>query len=193
MKIGSKYFEFLPDFKKEKPRKVSEAILSLLAFSFFGLFAINPTLSTIAKLKKDLADSKFVNQKLQEKINNLYSLQQKYNIIKDDIPVVLASVPQDPQIPNLMGQIQTLAKRNNISISSIQSFQVEAANAENKKDFYSFPFSITGQGAYNDITNFLSSITGLQRVVSIDKVSISKRGSSQNLEFSIKGAAYFKE
>lgn len=191
---ASKYLEFLPELKKEKPQKISGVVLSLIAFSFFGLFAINPTLSTIAKLRKDLADSKFVHEKLQKKIYTLYSLQQKYNSIQDDIPIVLAAVPQDPQIPTLMGQVQTIARNNNISIKSMQSFQIEAANTEKpRKDFYSFSFAITGEGEYGNIISFLTSVTNVQRVVSVDSISITKRSSSQNLEFNVRATAYFKD
>src|SRR3989344_8503364 len=95
----NKYFEYLPDLKKEKTQKYSSIIFSLISLSFFGLFAINPTLSTIAKLKKELSDAKFVDSELAEKIANLSSLQEKYNIVEQDIPFVLAAVPKNPQIP----------------------------------------------------------------------------------------------
>jgi Tfp pilus assembly protein PilO len=151
----SKYLQYLPNFK-EKPRKLSSLILSIVAFSFFGLFAINPTLSTIARLRKDLEDSKFVSQKLQEKIFNLYSLQQKYNNLQSDLPIILGAIPKSPEIPLLIGQIQTLSQENNISVGGIQSFEVEAANAEvTKKDPKTFSFAFSGRGSYENMITFL--------------------------------------
>lgn len=188
----SKYALLLPDFKKDKTRKISSIVFSLIALSFLGLFAINPTLSTIAKLRKDLEDSKFVSQKLQEKISNLYTLQKKYSLIQEDIPVVLAAIPNNPQAPTLMGQIQTLAKENNIAITSIQSSQVEAlAEGVIDKKFSTFSFTVAGEGNYNSIINFISSLTNMQRVISIDNLSISKERESGNL-FVINGKSYFK-
>ena len=61
---NNKYFELLPDLKKEKTKKYSSIIFSLISLSFFGIFAINPTLSTIAKLRKELSDTKFVDEQL---------------------------------------------------------------------------------------------------------------------------------
>ena len=75
---NNKYYKLLPDFKEEKTRRLSSIVFSLLALSIFGLFAINPTLSTIARLKKELSDAKFVDQQLTEKIANLSSLQEVY-------------------------------------------------------------------------------------------------------------------
>lgn len=190
----SKYLELLPDFKKEKTQKISSIVFSLVSLSFFGLFAISPTLSTIAKLKKELADSMFVNQKLQEKISNLYSLSQKYNLIQNDIPIVLAAVPQNPQIPTLIGQIQAISSENNITLTSIQSFPVEAVSSETSgKDFSSFSFAVSGQGAYKDIINFMLSLTDIRRVISIESLSINKQNSSNNLGFNMKGTGYFKK
>lgn len=190
----NKYIALLPDFKKEKAQKVSSIVFSLLALSFFGLFAIEPTLSTIAKLKKDLSDSKYVNEKLLEKISNLSSLQTSYNLLQNDIPIVLAAIPQNPQLPTLMGQIQSLAKQKNVTIGNLQSYEVEAANAKNpNKDSYSFSFVITGKGSYADIVNFLSSLTNMQRVITIDELLIGKAGSANLLQFNMKGVAYFKQ
>ena len=73
-----KYFQMLPDFKEERTRKFTTLVFTLLALSFFGLFAISPTLSTIANLNKQLSDNEFVDSQLQNKINNLYTLQQDY-------------------------------------------------------------------------------------------------------------------
>lgn len=189
----NKYIALLPDFKKEKAQKVSSIVFSLVALSFFGLFAIEPTLSTIAKLKKDLSDSKYVNEKLSEKISNLSSLQTKYNLLQDDIPVVLVAIPQNPQLPTLIGQIQSLSRQKNVTISNLQTYEIEAANAKNpNKDFYSFSFVITGEGMYTDIFNFLSSLTNMQRVITIDELLIGKSTSANLLQFNMKGAAYFK-
>ncbi len=190
----NKYLALLPDFKKEKAQKVSSIVFSLLALSFFGLFAIEPTLSTIAKLKKDLSDSKYVNEKLLEKISNLSSLQKDYNLLQNDIPIILAAIPQNPQLPTLIGQIQALAQKQHVTIGNLQTYEIEAASAKNpNKDFYSFSFVITGEGSYTDIVNFLSALTSMRRVITIDELLIGKASSANLLQFNMKGVAYFKQ
>jgi hypothetical protein len=57
----SKYFEKLPDFKEKKIQAFITIALTLIALSFFAIFAINPTLSTIANLQKQSEDT-FVEQ-----------------------------------------------------------------------------------------------------------------------------------
>ena len=114
-------------------------------------------------------------------------------MLQNDIPIVLAAVPENPQLPTLIGQIQSLAKEKNITLSSLQSYEVEAANSKSPdKDFYSFSFVATGEGAYVDIIDFLSSLTNMQRVITIEELLIGKGGSTNLLQFNIKATAYFK-
>lgn len=191
----NKYFEYLPDLKKEKTQKYSSIIFSLISLSFFGLFAINPTLSTIAKLKKELSDTKFVDRQLVEKISNLSSLAEKYNIVEKDIPVVLAAIPKDPQVPLLMGQIQTVARESGVEIINLQSFEVDVPSSSNSEKKYSaFSFSAGAQGSYENLTSFISALSDMKRVISLDTLSIDRQGNqSENLKLYIKGMAYFKE
>ena len=133
----NKYFQLLPDFKEDRVQKITTLALTLVALSFFGLFAINPTLSTIAKLEKELSDNKFVDQKLQTKINDLSLLQQKYALIQQDLPYVYSSVPKSPEAPLVIAQIQTLAKANNLKISSFQTFQAEIEKSPTNLKKYS--------------------------------------------------------
>ncbi|MEK7185981.1 MAG: type 4a pilus biogenesis protein PilO [Patescibacteria group bacterium] len=189
----SKYFALIPDFKREKTQKISSIVFSFFALSLLGIFAINPTLSTIAKLRKDLSDSKFVSQELQKKISNLQSLQQEYNLIENDIPLVLEAIPQNPQLPTLTGQLQALAAINNITVSNIQSFEVEAINnSPEKKDFSSFSFSVSGEGSYENIVSFVSSLVNIRRIIGLETFSIDRKSNTQNLVFNVKGKAYFK-
>ncbi len=192
---SNKYFELLPDLKKEKTQKYSSIIFSLISLSFFGIFAINPTLSTIAKLKKELSDTKFVDQQLQEKIANLSTLQEKYNIVEKDVPVVLAAVPDNPQVPLLMGQIQAVAKEAGVEIINLQSFEVDVPGSSNNQNKYSaFSFSTGVRGNYENLTNFIRTLSGMERVISLDTLSINRQGNQSGiLELDIKGMAYFKQ
>lgn len=190
----SKYLELLPDFKKEKTQKISSIIFSLVALSFFGLFAINPTLSTIARLNKELKDSKYVDEQLKTKISNLYTLQQKYSLIQEEIPIVLSALPENPQVPNLIAQIQALGKTNNINLNGVQSNSILAAgNQEPAIGYFAFNFSTGGEGTYENIVAFLTDLTSMRRSLDINSISISKGTDSNSLQFTIQGTTYYKK
>lgn len=189
-----KYFEMLPDFKEERMQKFTTLVFTIVALSFFGLFAINPTLSTIANLNKQLSDSKFVDQQLQNKINNLYLLQQKYDQLTPDMPYVLDSFPKNPQIPLLVAQLQSLAQSSNVAITGLQTFEIEIPNSSvNTKKYYAFSFSMSANGSYESISKFIDSMIKMQRIVSINVLSLSRNtGEGPSTQLNFKGTAYFK-
>lgn len=190
-----KFFEMLPDFKEERMQKFTTLVFTIVALSFFGLFAISPTLSTIANLSKQLSDNKFVDQQLQAKINNLYLLQQKYNQLTPDLPFVLDSFPKNPQVPLLVAQLQSLAQSSNITITSLQTFEVEVPNISvNTNKYYAFSFSIAADGSYESLSTFINSVVKMQRIVSINILSLSRNtGVGPPIQLNFKGTAYFKQ
>ncbi len=191
----SKYLELLlPSLKQEKTQKFTSVVLTFFALSIFGIFAINPTISTIARLQRELEDNKFTEAQLTQKINNLSALGRQYQQIQDDIPFVLASLPQEPQISLLAAQIQSLAKDAGVTLNGLQTYQVEVTTPKNsKKKYSSFTFSLAVEGSYNDVLALVDSIATMQRIVSLDNIAINRKSDQSGLtQLSIKGTAYFK-
>ena len=166
------YKDLIPYLKKEKNQQYIALILTLSASIFFFLFAINPTLSTIANLKKQVSDAKFVEEKLTQKINNLSSLSQEYLVLEEDIPIVLDAIPLSPEAPTLVGQIQTLANQSSIKITNIEILPVELNDKNATKSSF-FVFKVTGNSSFENIQKFLADLTNKQRLASIDFVQIS--------------------
>jgi len=188
-----RYVEMFSIFKNEQNQKLTNIVFTLIAISLFGMFAINPTLSTIVKLKKELTDNKFVVHSLEEKIKNLSTLRQKYVDIQEDIQYALDAVPERPEVPLLMAQIQSVAKNTNIRISNLQNLAVELFGKAQEKKHYSYSFSLNGSGNFEDISAFFSKIVNMQRVVSISTFSIDKAEDKTGaLRFSLQGTAYYK-
>lgn len=191
----AKFLELMPNFKKEKAQKYTTIILTLSASIILGIFAVSPTLSTIVKLQKQLDDDKFVEQKLQEKINNLSILQQKYSALEDDLPIVYDAIPKSSQIPLLLAQLQGLANESNVKIVNFQTFPIGVSkdNILNKR-FSSFDYNIVIQGDYQSMIGLLDRLVDFQRILTINNISIGKSsGNTQSLQLSVKGSAYFKD
>lgn len=188
------YLKLLPDFKKENTQLITTLVFTFIAMTFFGLFAINPTLSTIVQLKKQLADSEFVHQRLTAKINSLSALQQQYNSMEADLPVVYAAIPQNPQAAMLSGQIEALAQRSNIVIASLRVFEVQLAsiNPPSPKGA-SYTFFIEGRGTYENMITFATELSQLNRIITIETMSITKDAREESLRLTVRGRAYLKK
>ncbi len=193
--MQNKYFPTLPYLTPERSQKFFGIVLTLCALSLFGFFAIKPTVSTILKLKKELADNQFVFDQLETKIKNLTTLRKQYFNLQNDLPVVTNAITVQPDVHLLFAQIQSVAQASNINIKKLQNFQVEVLKNDKSanKNYYSYSFSIAGAGSFENISKFIQTITNMERIISIDAFSINLTDqSSQSLEFNIQGTAFFK-
>lgn len=188
-----KYLESI-DFSQERTQKFTTIVLTLIALSLFGLFAINPTISTIVKLRKEISDNKFIERQLQQKINNLSTLQEKYGLLQNDLPLILSAVPIKPEVPLLVALTQTAAKNSNVTLDSLQTSQVDLEKPGIAKKFSSFSFTLNADGTYNDLIKFITTITNIQRVVSLDSISITRKtGPTNLLQLNLKGRVFFSQ
>ncbi len=190
----SKYLELFPALKQEKTQKFTSIILTFMALSFFGIFAINPTISTIVRLRRELTDARFTETGLTQKISNLSSLGREYQQLENDIPYVLNAVPQDPQISLLVAQIQSVAQDSGVILEGVQTFEVEVLTPKTaQKKYSSFSFSVTAEGGYNEVLRLIDLISTMQRVVSLDIIALNRKADqSGTTQLSLKGTAYFK-
>lgn len=186
----SKYLKNLPDFQGERTKNITTLILTLVTLSAFGLFAISPTLSTIANLQKQLDDSRIVHEKLEQKIANLELLKQQYNLLERDIPLILTALPQTPNTSRLVGQLQAIALSSAVKITRIQVFQVEVSQGETKNP--SFVFSVAAEGTSQNITNFLLLLSDFDRIITIDILSQNLQDKNGITQLQLRGRAYYE-
>ena len=188
------YLKLLPDLQKENVKAITMLIFTFSALSFFGIFAINPTLSTIITLKKQLADTTFVEEQLVTKINNLSSLQTKYNLLETDLPVLMDAIPETAAGPTLMGQIASLAQNAGLHVRLLQIAEVQlTAPKLPPTDGQSFVFTLEATGAYEDMARFITAVSRFNRIVTLESVSIVKDPKQNTLVLDIRGREYFQK
>jgi len=185
----------LPRLKEEKTRSFITIVITLFAISCFGFFAINPTLSTIAQLKKQMADNTYVDQQLIDKEANLQTLQTKYSLLQNDLPVVINSVPASPDAAKFIAQIQAIAQKTNTKLEYMQTLPFELSSQPAPvTGFTSYAFSIDAIGPPNGINDFILTFNSFDRLVTIDGLSFSQASAvNDTVRLNIKGKAYFKQ
>lgn len=184
------YNELLPYFKEEKAQKYFFLILSFGASIFFLLFAISPTLSTIAKLNKQISDSHFVDGKLNDKIKSLSSLSQSYNNIETDLPYTTDAIPTSADVPTFAALVQGVAKNSSSTVTDISVSKIDFGD-QSATISSSFNFSVTTDGDFNSLKNFLNNLINMQRVVAINSLQFAK-STTGSLELQISGSAFYK-
>jgi Tfp pilus assembly protein PilO len=187
------YLKLLPNMQQETARSFMTLILTFAALSFFGIFAINPTLTTIASLKKQLADNMQVDQQLKTKINNLSSLETQYNLLGSNLTNILSAVPQNADAPLISAQIAGLVKLHNLTLINYRVDEIQlVANQKNLKT-QSFTFTLQAQGAYQNMMDFATELNKLSRIITVESLEIGRDSQSNNLQLTLRGRLYFKQ
>jgi Tfp pilus assembly protein PilO len=192
------YLKLLPLAEQEGIKNFITLLLTFAALTFFGIFAINPTLSTIVDLKRQLKDNQYVASQLQKKIVALSALQQEYNTLTVQFPIIYDAIPQNPSVFLLAGQVQALAKKSGISIKSLRVFEVQLAGKSGPSTnglsvkSPSFGFTLEASGPYEKMLSFTSSLSHINRVITTEAISIKKDIKTNELVLEVRGKGYFK-
>lgn len=164
-----------PILKEERTQVYIMLILTLVSLSFLGIFAINPTLTTIFELNRKLADSEFVSSTLKVKIANLSSLNAQYDALLNTWPLVGKAVTENPEAVRLLGQLQAIAKTSNVTLTDLRSSSLDLPKSQAKKTTLpkseSFVFTVIAKGDKDNLMRFASLVFNFDRVVALESIS----------------------
>jgi len=166
-------------------------IFSLFALSFFGIFAIGPTITTISNLNKQLEEDKSALKQLQEKNAALKSLSAQYLELEPQLDLIENAIPQSSKVADISRQLELLTIKHNLIVQKLDSGLMELYPAKNANSpIFSFLFSVGVSGNEQDINAFIGDLINMGRIIGIEKLTTGKQ---QNNLFSasITGRAYF--
>lgn len=180
--------------EREKIVGVLYIIFTIAAVSIFGFFAINPTISTLSSLNKQLDDTKALNDALKRKIDAISELRSEYENNKQLVDTVSNTIPFSPEIPRLARKLEKLAQADSVQLSQLNFGSIELYPA-GKKDasLYSFTLSIDIKGSERQkVTTFINDMIIIDRLVTIDSITIEKK-QIDTQDTSITARAYFNK
>ena len=96
-----------------------EILLSLATISIFAVFALRPTLLTIAELIKEIDTKHQTLTKMENKIQDLSSAQTLYDRERSRINILLTSIPDKPNPEVFARQIEGLSEKYGPQITEI--------------------------------------------------------------------------
>lgn len=165
-------------------------ILSLFALSFFGLFAIGPTITTIFDLKKQQNEGLIALKQLEDKNAALKTLSAQYVEIQPDLELIDTAIPQSPKVSELVRQLEVIASKNNLVVQKIDTGLMELYPAKNvNTPIFSFSFSINVNGDEKDVNSFIADIINMGRIIGIEKLTTGKQSNFYGM--SLAGKAFF--
>lgn len=171
-------------YKQRKDLKMFlEVILSLITIAFFAIFALRPTLLTIAELVKDIEAKKQTVSKMDTKISNLQKAQDIMIQEEAKISLLRTAIPDKPSPEIFVRQIEGLVAKHSVNILGMsigEAVLVGEEKVQRKKTEVtelplgagSLSFSVSVTGNYQSIISFLSDLENLRMPVKIDAVNI---------------------
>lgn len=193
--IYSRYFTYIKPLTRSPIVKTyGSVIFTLLIITIFILFAIKPTVETILILQKKLADTTAVLDKVNKKANDLSLGKQNYDNLDEAIKNKISqAIPSSVDLKSLTFTLEQSAKVYEASISALQIqplvLGAKSENTVGKLSEVNFTFNV--EGTYQNLILLLQNLKLSSRLVSIDKLSISKVSGGSGLIMSISGKAYY--
>lgn len=192
----SRYYTYVkPIVTNPYVKTYSTLIFSLIAITFFSLFAIRPTIKTILGLQKSIEEQGQILNQLTQKSQNLEAGRRNLDSIDPRIQSRIDSLlPSKTQVPKFIDQLTLLALQNQASISGLQFQPIEIDNLNTTSaplpSLAEVSFTFNAQGQYSQLLNLLDSINNIDRLISIDTVGMSKLEQGEIL-MSVNGKAHF--
>lgn len=168
-----------------------EILLSLLTISIFAIFALKPTLLTIAGLLKEIEGKEKTLIVMDQKIEKLSKARSLFDRERQNVVLLGMAIPQNSnpegfaqQIEGLINKHQTIL--NNLTINDapiVGEGEASGQKAEDQtgnfpQDAKALPISVgtsISYEQYQTILSFLSDFEFLRRPVKIDSLAVSQR------------------
>lgn len=180
-----------------------EILLSLITVSIFSIFALRPTLLTIAGLIKDIEAKRDVLSVMDEKISNLSKAQVLLDQKREEVRLLKTSIPTSPQPDVFARQIEGLSQKHSVVVARmslgssriIDKSATDASSGQVSEIIYSLNFSVPIDN-FTSISNLSLDLEKLRIPVTINKfnLNVSADTGVANLSTVIEGKLkYLKE
>lgn len=159
------------------------AKISIELFLSFGLViilvivAIQPTLTTIAKLNTEIAEKKELTSVLASKISAVTTAVDLYSQYRSKISLLDESLPPTANLITTLKIVEKLAGESNVVISAMSVSQVPDETTTLPTDtvttLTSLPVAVTVMGQYQDMRRFVEALHASRRTIQVLSASFS--------------------
>lgn len=181
-----------------------EIILTFSTITLLSIFALKPTLLTIASLVKEIDSKEELVLTMDKKINDLETAQEVMfqNAIK--IAELNSALPSTPAVDTLSGQVEGLSASTTLPIDS---FGVDETSLKGNSDpktrekddvlpegSDSLNVSLRTSGTFENLISFLEKIEQMRRPIIAESVNMAQSQSTEagaNLVLIISGKVPF--
>lgn len=174
-----------------------ELFLSIGLVLILGVFAIQPTLMTMAELNAEIKEKEELSEQLSRKITSLQTAQGVYASFESRLPLLDEAVPSQPQLIRTLKIIEKLATENQVVIESIGVPRIPDEELPERTailDRQVLPITVSVVGDYISIRSYVEALRNSRRSFVTETVTfnLQENRGTQRLSASITiNAPYF--
>ena len=144
----------------------TEFLLSLARIGIFLIFAIKPTLVTIATLITKINTEQQTADQMDTKIKNLGTAQNLFNAQKAKIDLLVQAVPKGADAATYVRQIEGLIKKDNLTMVTLSINEIDLKEGKSPMVVVA-----TVTGTYDQLIAFLKDVENLRRPAVLVKLN----------------------
>ena len=152
--------------------------IAVVAFALVGAYWYFPYQSTnerLATIEAHVASLESVNSRAQKEMakGNVKELKAQADAYRQSLAVMRQLVPTTNEVPLLLDQVSTAARRANLDIGGVQPQEVIPG-----PEFDTYRYKIGLVGSYHELGRFFANVGGLTRIVAPVDVKLQPAASS---------------
>lgn len=167
-------------YERPVTRVSAELFFSIFAVIFFALFALRPTLNTMARLLREIEEKQELNAGLARKLSALSTAQNEYFTFADRFDILEEAVHSELSLEAALLYLEYLVDRENLSLAGlrIEEFPLELTPGEvedamEDREIAIYAVQATFTGTYDEIVRFFRAIESIQPLFSVQGFSFS--------------------
>jgi type IV pilus assembly protein PilO len=171
-------------------------IIVLLIAGYYFLI-LGPLLGRLGERAQERSDKEAQLANLQQQVGELEAVRRNAPDIEEQLLELNKRIPAQPEIPTLVVQVEEIAQAAGVTQLSIQPGS--PGPPPGGGDFTVLPITMTFQGTYEELQDFLLRTRNLARLMTVNSVDYQEvegttvaQGTEQELQVQIEAEVYFQ-
>ncbi len=174
-------------------------IVSMLVTLLLFVFVIYPSINLLPTLKAEKAKTETLKNQLDTKLVVLNKLVDFKSVVDENVDLASKVMTSEPLIPELLTQIDTIARESGLEISRLSYSFADTGQALSTEavatDYQTVLVSLGVRGNYAQMVSFLNSLENAARLVNVNDFryteEIEEGGNTLGLSFSLSAPYIF--
>ena len=143
------------------------AMLVVMIVGGFWYFLWDEQATHVSNLESQYRQLESERAEKQAYVDNLAKYEARLNELQESLNQAREQLPDDPDVPQLLAQLDNRARQAGLAISRFEP------KGETAKDFYAeINFAMDVRGSYHEIATFIDSVGKLDRIVNVMSIKM---------------------